>query len=111
MHHRNIRAVAALTTLTLLAACSDARLDKLALGMSPDSAAKVIGDTPHRTNAYLTGGKQWAVQFYARGFATEKDSIPWRKMSPVVFIDGKAVGWGWGWWNGAAKKSGIGMPR
>ena len=32
-------------------------------------------------------------------------------MSPVVFVDGKAVGWGWGWWDGASKKQGIAMPQ
>ena len=111
MRQRKIRTVAAVTALTLLAACGDARLDKLALGISTDSASKVIGDAPHRTNAYLTGGKQWAVQFYARSSADPKDSIPWRKMSPVVFIEGKAVGWGWSWWDGASKKQGIAMPK
>ena len=111
MRQRIVRAAAALATLTLLAACSDARLDKLTLGISPDSAAKLIGDAPHRDNAYLTAGKVWDVQLYARSTANPKDSIRWRKMSPVIFIDGKAVGWGWGWWSGAAKKQNILMPK
>ena len=111
MRQRNVRAAAALATVILLAACGDARLDKLTLGISTDSAAKVIGDAPHRTNAYLTAGKQWTVQFSSRSAAADKDSIPWRKMSPVVFIDGKVVGWGWGWWSGTAQKQNIAMPR
>jgi hypothetical protein len=111
MHQKKVRAVAALAALTLLAACGDARLDKLTLGISADSATKAIGDAPHRTLSYLTGGKQWAIQFYARNSAGPADSLPWRKMSPVVFIDGKAVGWGWSWWNGAARKQGIAMPK
>ena len=111
MRHAIVRAVAALAALTLLAACRDARLDKLALGISADSAAKLIGDAPHRSNTFLTAGKQWEVQFYARGSAVPADSIPWRKMSPVIFIDGKAVGWGWGWWSGTSKKQNIAMPK
>ena len=111
MRQKTFRAAATLATLTLLAACADARLDKLALGISKDSVAALIGDTPHRTNAYLTAGKQWEVQFFARSTTAAKDSVPWRKMSPVVFIDGKTVGWGWGWWSGASKKQKIAMPK
>ena len=55
MRQRKIRAVAAVTALTMLAACSDARLDKLALGISADSASQLIGAAPHRTSSYLTG--------------------------------------------------------
>ena len=107
---KHFRALLALSTLTILAGCADARLDKLSLGISKDSAAALIGEQPHRTITMITGGKTWDVQFYARSAVTDKDSVPWRKMSPVVFIDHKAVGWSWGWWGKAAKKQGIGMP-
>lgn len=111
MRQTHFRAALALTTVTLLAACGDARLDKLALGISKDSTAAVIGDKPHRTISLLTGGKVWEVQFYARSAVADTDSVAWRKMSPVVFIDQKSVGWGWGWWGGASVKQGIAMPK
>jgi hypothetical protein len=111
MHHKHFRMAATLAAMALLAACSDPRLDKLALGISKDSVAKLIGDTPHRTNVYLTSGKQWEVEFYARSSAAAKDSIAWRKMSPVIYIGGKTIGWGWGWWSGTSKKQGIEMPK
>ena len=110
MRQRNARAAAALATLTLLAACGDARLDKLALGVPSDSVQKLMGEAPHRTADYLTGGRRWEVQFYARSAAADKDSLPWRTMSPVVFIDGKTVGWGWSWWGDASAKQKIAMP-
>ena len=110
MRQTHARAAAALATLFLLAACGDARLNKLTLGISKDSAAAAIGDTPHRELSYLTAGKNWEVQLYARSSASPKDSIPWRKMSPVVFIDHKVVGWGWGWWGGASRKQNIPRP-
>lgn len=110
MHRNTFRAAATFAALTLLAGCSDARLDKLAIGMSKDSTDAVIGAAPHRTADYLTGGKQWEVRLYSRSSAAATDSIPWRKMSPVVLIGGKVVGWGWSWWKGASKKNGIGMP-
>ena len=111
MRHVTFRAGLALATMTTLAACGDARLDKLALGISKDSATAVIGDKPHRTISMLTAGKVWEVQFYARSAVGAADSVPWRKMSPVVFLDEKSVGWGWSWWGGAAAKQGIAMPK
>jgi hypothetical protein len=103
-------AAAALATMLLLSACGDARLDKLSLGISKDSAAAAIGEPPHREISYLTAGKIWEVQFYSRGSVSPKDSIHWRKMSPVVFIDHRVVGWGWPWWGGASSKQHIAMP-
>jgi len=111
MRQTNLRAAAAIAAITLLAACGDARLDKLSLGISADSVTKAIGEPPHREAAYLMAGKQWQLLFFARSAATEKDSIPWRKMSPVVLIDGKTVGWGWHWWSDASTKQGIIMPK
>jgi len=111
MRHATFRAGLALATITILAACGDARLDKLALGISKDSATVLIGDKPHRGIQMLTAGKVWDVQFYARSAAADQDSVEWRKMSPVVFIDQKAVGWGWSWWGGTAAKQGIAMPK
>jgi hypothetical protein len=110
MRQTHLRAALALATLTLLAACGDARLDKLSLGISKDSAAAAMGEAPHTTITELTGGKVWDVQFYARSAVGAKDSVAWRAMSPVVFIDHKVVGWGWSWWGDAAKKQGIAMP-
>lgn len=111
MLHRNVRTVAALATMALLAACGDARLGKLALGISADSVGRLMGEAPHRTNAYQTAGKTWQVDFYARSAAVEKDSIAWREMSPVVYIDGKTVGWGWSWWSDASEKQHLAMPK
>jgi hypothetical protein len=110
MRQTTIPAAAALVALFALAACGDARLDKLSLGISKDSTAQVIGEPPHSEVSYITAGKVWEVQFYARGSVGAKDSIPWRKMSPVVFINHKTVGWGWSWCGPASKKQTIAMP-
>ncbi|HEY3934397.1 MAG TPA: hypothetical protein VGL65_07225 [Gemmatimonadales bacterium] len=104
------RVTSAVAAVILLAGCGDARLDKLALGVSKDSATALIGATPHRTLSYLTAGKTWEIELYARSDAGATDSIAWRKMSPVVFINGKSVGWGWSWWNRTAKAQSIVMP-
>ncbi len=85
-------------------ACGDSRLDKLNLGISPDSAAQVMGGPAHRDANYLSAGRTWDVQLYDRDHAAAGDSVVWRKMSPVVFVNGKAVGWGWKWWDATAAK-------
>lgn len=92
------------------AACGDARLDHLSIGISGDSATHAIGDPPHRVATYLSESHQWTVQLYDRGHAGDADSVLWRKMSPVVLIDGKVVGWGWSWWDGAAAKHHLPVP-
>ena len=110
MRLTNARGMTALAAMILLAACGDARLDKLSLGISTDSATALVGEAPHRTISMMTAGKVWEVQLYSRSTAADGDSLPWREMSPVVFIDHKTVGWGWGWWGGEAAKQGIVMP-
>jgi hypothetical protein len=114
---RTLSAVA----LLALVACGDSRLGKLTINMPKDSVAIVMG-TPHRTSTYMLSGKVWEFAVYPVGNETPTavkvktssgqdstitDSIPWRKMSPVVMIDGKVVGWGWGWWDKESAKLGI----
>ncbi len=115
---RTLSAVA----LLALVACGDARLGKLAVNMTKDSLAAVMKSAPHRTQSLLLQGKVWDVSVYDNGSkplppvivktsqgadSTVSDSIPWRKMSPVVTIDGKVIGWGWGWWDKESAKLGI----
>ena len=40
----------------------------------------------------------------------EKDSVAERKMSPVVFAEGKVTGWGWDYWEKQAKTLNIPVP-
>ena len=100
----------AIAVIASLAGCGDSRLDKLSIGITKDSASHAMGDVPHRELSYLTGGKIWEIQLYSRGSADAKDSIRWRAMSPVIFINHRVVGWGWSWWKGEAAKQNIAMP-
>ena len=111
MRARMLTATAAIASILLLAACGDARLDKLSLGISKDSATAVMGEPPQSETGYLTAGKLWNVEFCSRTSAGPKDSIPWGKMSPIILINGKVVGWGWHWWRGEAAKQHIPMPE
>ena len=79
-----------------LAACSsgDARLKQLSVGITKDSALKVMGSqAPARTDPFLTDGKFIEILYFAPAGTT--DSVPDREMSPLVAVDGKLLGWGW----------------
>ena len=117
-----IRTLTAVTVLALVA-CGDSRLSKLSVSMTADSLAQVMGAAPYRTQSIILNGKVWQLSLYDHGAkplapiqvktsagsdSTITDSIPWRKMSPVVLIDDKVVGWGWGWWDKQSAK--MGMP-
>jgi hypothetical protein len=86
----------ALALAAALAACSsgDTRLKQLSVGITKDSALKVMGSQPPtRTDPFLTDGKFIEVMYFAP--AGSADSLPDREMSPLVAVDGKLVGWGW----------------
>ena len=85
-----------LALAALLTGCSsgDARFKQLAVGITKDSALKVMGaQAPTRTDPYLTEGKFIEIMYFAPAGST--DSLPDREMSPLVAVDGKLVGWGW----------------
>jgi hypothetical protein len=87
---------ATLAAAGLLAGCGsgDARFEKLAVGITKDSAMSVMGvQRPQRTDAFLIEGKFIEVMYYnPEGTA---DSIADRKMSPIVVVNGTLNGWGW----------------
>jgi hypothetical protein len=93
----------------LLAGCgrSDARLEKLSVGINKDSVQQVMGmEKPRRIDPYLVNGHYIEAIYFAKAGA-ESDSIPDREMSPVVVIDGALVGWGWKQWDSIAAENKI----
>jgi len=90
------RLVSALVILAALAACGpkDKRLAELTLGISKDSALKVMGvEKPTRLEGYLTDGKSIELMYFAPQGAV--DSVPDRDMTPLVVVNGLLIGWGW----------------
>jgi len=88
-----IRAGAA---LLLLAACSgtDKRLELLTAGISKDSVSTLMGiEKPQRVDPYLIHGKYLEVMYYRR--PGKSDSMPDRKLSPLIVVDGVLASWGW----------------
>ncbi len=102
----------ALLLAVTLSGCGDSRLKKFSVDITQDSVTKLMGgDSAHTVTSFFVKNRKWDVRYYARSAALPKDSIPWRKMSPVIFVDGKVVGWGWGSLEKDAKMLGIELPK
>jgi hypothetical protein len=98
--------------LAATAACGDARLKDLSVGIDRDSLAVVMQtDAPHRSESYLMEGKFWEVFYYARPNTDPTDSVAWRELSPVVVVDGTVAGWGWKYWEPEAQRLQIPVPE
>jgi hypothetical protein len=102
--------LAALFFTAALAACSrpDARLEKLTVGIPTDSVLKIMGvEKPKRLVPYLANGHFIEAMYYPKPGATDSAATTDRKMSPVVVVDGKLVGWGWTTWDSIAAANKI----
>ena len=88
--------VPTLAILAALAACGpkDSRLSTLTVGISKDSAVKIMGvEKPTRIDPYLTDGKLIELMYFAAPGTV--DSVSDREMSPLVAVNGLLIGWGW----------------
>jgi|KBSSwiStaDraftv2_1062776.scaffolds.fasta_scaffold70213_2 hypothetical protein len=86
----------ALLLLLALTGCTpkDDRLERLTVGISKDSAMAVMGvQKAARIDPYLVGGKYIEVMYYNPAAAV--DTVPDRKKSPLIAVDGVLIGWGW----------------
>jgi len=90
----------------LLAACGDARLRKLSVGISKDSTIQIMGAKPDRAEAYLTGGQAIEALFFGPAGA-DSGQTPEEKLTPVVIVNGQLVGWGREEWQKVATEHNI----
>jgi hypothetical protein len=100
--------------LVLAAACSDARVKKLDEGITRDSVLAILRDgapavgadsLPHvyEDAAYLVNGHKYEVFYYTKGDEVAgADSLPAKKLTPIVLVDGAVGGWGWQYWDSVA---------
>ena len=105
--------LAALSLVIVAVGCEreDARLKKLTVGISKDSAIAAMGAKPDRIEPYLIHAQYIQTLFFARSGKTDEASRALHKMAPVVTIGEKVVGWGWPYWDSVAGKNGIVIPE
>jgi len=140
MNHLSVRrravTVAGLTAGIFLVACQDKRVKALDSGITRDSAMTIIahdlkpGTGPdsfpnvYFRGRYLVNGKNLEVLY----FTPENDKapalvngrvpsagpdtiIPYRRLTPLVFIDGHLAGRGWSYWDSVAATNKIPLKK
>lgn len=109
----SVRTAGLLAILAVVAGCGpgeDPRLQDLTVGISRDSTITVMGgERPSRVDPYLVEGNYIESMLFIRP-GTEPvgvDTLPDRKRTPVVVINGTLSGWGWNYWDSVATAHNI----
>lgn len=134
MNHLSVRrrtaALAALSAASLLVACEDKRVKQLDTGITRDSAISVLshdlppGSPPdsfpnvYKREQFLVNGKHYEVLYFTSNnekapLVNEQpkgDTIPLRKLTPIVFLENRMVGKGWDVWDSVATANKIPVP-
>lgn len=103
-------AFAALSGLALLGACKgDKRVEAVDTGITRDSLLTVIGKgapgadslpNVYQRERYLIDAKNFEILYFSPSgkhayVGTEKDTIPWKELTPIAMIESRVVGKGW----------------
>ena len=116
---RRASSLAVLAAVIGLVACEDKRVKELNTGITRDSAVSVLAQeirgggsdsfpNVYTRERYLTGGKNYEVLFFTpNNEKFGKDSVPWNKLTPLVFVENKLVGKGWAQWDSISKANKI----
>lgn len=125
---RRSTAIGALSLAIMLIACEDKRVSQLDTGITRDSALSVISHdikpgtstgpdsfpNVYMRDRYLISGKNYEVLYFTPNNEkiekAGKDTIPKRKLSPIVFINNRLVGKGWDFWDSLAATLKIPVP-
>jgi len=124
MHDSSVRRralfVVGLSCAALTAACEDKRVKELDTGITRDSAVAVIAQdlkpgTPsdsfpnvYTRDRYLINGKHIEVLYFSpNNEKVGKDTVTWKKLTPIVFVDFKLVGRGWSYWDSVSQANKI----
>jgi len=129
MKHFSVRRKAmvpcALAGAVVLAACEDKRVKAVDTGITRDSAVSIIAhDLPanaksdsfpnvYTRDRYLIGGKNYEVLYFTPNndkAQTGKDTA-WSKLTPIVFVNNRAVGTGWKVWDSISTANKIPLKK
>ena len=113
----------AVAALTLLVACEDKRLSKLDTGITRDSAVTVLAQeikgsgsdsfpNVYTRERFLITGKNYEVLYFTpNNTKAGKDSIPWKTLTPLVFVENKMIAKGWPKWDSISAANKIPLKK
>jgi hypothetical protein len=124
---RRALTVTALGIAVILAGCEDKRVKQLNLGITRDSAIQVIAQNlkggthdiypnVYTREQFLSNGKNYEVLYFTPNNdknhprqrsgpadTAHTDSVPWKRLTPLVFVDNKLAAKGWSSWDSLSK--------
>jgi hypothetical protein len=106
--------------IVLISACDDRRIRQLEVGMSKDSVIKIIGEGApagdtvpniYRHNGYFVDGKKFDIYLFdvKNRKAWLDPEVTDNELTPIVVVDGKLEGTGWGYMDEIKKRYNISM--
>ena len=107
----------------LLVACEDKRVSQLDTGITRDSAVTVLAQdikgggsdslpNVYTRDQYLIDGKGYEVLYFTPdNKKATKDTVPFGKLTPIVFVDNKLVAKGWTAWDSISKAKNIPLKK
>jgi hypothetical protein len=122
---RSTLGVLLLAGAVLATACEDKRVKQLDTGISRDSALSVIGKDAASSapdslpnvyvhERYLISGKHYETMYFTPNDEKRqaKDSVvAWKKLTPIVFLEGKLIGRGWPFWDSVSTANKIPLKK
>jgi hypothetical protein len=118
-----VAAASALLSLLCLGACEDKRVSQLDTGITRDSAVSVLATkinggghdslpNVYTQDRYRINGKTYDVLYFTpNNEKASKDSVPWGKLTPLVFVDNKLVAKKWSEWDSISKANNIPLKK
>jgi hypothetical protein len=117
--------VAGAGLLGLLAACDDKRMSQLDTGITRDSAVTVLAQkikgagsdaepNVYTKERYLIEGKTYEILYFTPNnekLGTGKDTLPWKTLTPLVFVENKLLAKGWPAWDSIATANHIALKK
>lgn len=123
---------AGLASVVLVSACEDKRVKELSKGISRDSAMNIVKQDAkpnglttdsfpnvYTREQYLIAGKSMDILYFTpendkakvlpfgQKPTRKEDSIPFRKLTPLVFVNNKLAGRGWPFWDSVSTANKI----
>lgn len=117
--------IAAAGAVALLTACDDKRLSRMDTGITRDSAITVLAQkvngsgrdaepNVYTKERYLIDGKTYEVLYFTPNnekIGRTKDTLPWAKLTPLVFVDNKLVAKDWRGWDSISTAHKIAVKK
>ena len=110
----------------LATGCEDKRVKALDTGISRDSALSVMGkgvssSAPdslrniYLRERYLIAGQHYETMYFTpddkKHNLSDTSAVNWKKLTPVVFREGKLIGRGWSYWDSVSTANKIPLRK